>query len=96
MNEMNENSLRNEGPRIEFRRLTTPLPTGRVRVQIEVRRVSGEGQEKQTHSLLGRIVQTRGGWRFVPAGNAKVGQIATGKVWATAEECKRSLQEWES
>lgn len=89
---MNEN-INENNPRIEFRRLVTPLPTGRVRVQIEVRRVGEEGQEQRRSSLLGKIVQTWGGWRFVPVGGAKISQIATGKVWATAEECKRSLQE---
>lgn len=73
------------GSPIEFRRLVTPLPTGRVRVQIEVRQVSVAGR-----LLLGKIIQARGGWRFVPVGGA--GESHTGKVWATAEECKRSLQ----
>ena len=69
--------------RVEFRRLVTPLPTGRVRVQIEVRQTEGK-------RLLGRIIQVRGGWRFVPIGGAS---RDNGGVWATAEECKRSVQE---
>lgn len=64
-----------------FRRLTTPLPTGRVRVQIEVR-IEG--------TLLGRIGPARGGWRYVPAG---VGRRAwpVGEVFPTAEACKQAL-----
>jgi hypothetical protein len=72
--------------RVEFRRLVTPLPTGRVRVQIEVRQIEGK-------CLLGKIIQARGGWRFVPIGGAEAGSRDSGKVWATAEECKRSVQE---
>jgi hypothetical protein len=66
---------------LTFRRLTTPLPTGRVRVQIEAR-LAG--------TLLGRIGPVRGGWRYVPAG---VGRRAwpVGEVFPTAEECKQAL-----
>jgi len=77
-----------ERGQIEFRRLVAPLPTGRVRVTIMVWQIGGDGRQ-----LLGKIIQVRGGWRFLPAGGAGADRTGTaGKVWATAEECKRSVQ----
>jgi hypothetical protein len=101
---MNENAGSGgiNNPRIEFRRIVHPLPTGRVRVQIEVRQIGGGEQERNSPGggsgrLVGRIVQVRGGWQFRPAG-VGTGRLVSqsGQVWPTAEECKRSLQEWES
>jgi hypothetical protein len=86
------------GP-VEFRRLTSPQPDGRVRIQIECRL---EG------ILLGKILQVRGGFQYRPVGSGigrrgsatGPGPVATGpvaggwkvgEVYPTAAECKQSI-----
>jgi hypothetical protein len=77
---------RSEGEQqLEFRRVVVPLPTGRVRVSLEVRRAG-------VRRLLGRIVQVRGGWQY-RAADGKVGAI-----FRTAAECRQAIsreaEEW--
>lgn len=69
---------------ITFRRRTTPLPDGRVRVQLEV---------SQGGRRLGTIIQTRGGWAFLEArvSRRKGAQAGGVLVWKTAEEAKRAV-----
>jgi hypothetical protein len=71
---------------LAFRRCTFPLPSGRVRVQIEVR---------QGSKLAGRIVQVRGGWQFrsVGSGQPRKEGGGTGEVFRTTEECKKWVAE---
>jgi hypothetical protein len=69
-------------PVLTFRRLTDPLPSGRVRVSIEVWTAGWQGRERQ----LGRISQVRGGWQF----RAVSGKM--GEVYAAAAECKQAIE----
>lgn len=71
---------------ITFRHRTTPLPDGKVRVQIEV---------SQAGRLIGRIVQCRGGWAFLEArvSRRKGAQAGGVLVWKTAEEARRAVAE---
>ena len=75
---------------LTFYRQTTPMPDGRVRVQIQVRLEGPAGK-----MLLGRISPARRpgggtGWRYMPMGAGRQGW-KVGEVWPTAEECKQSL-----
>jgi hypothetical protein len=71
-------------PVLTFRRLTDPLPSGRVRVSIEVWTAGWQGREK----MLGKIVQARqGGWQYRPVSGP------AGQVYATAAECKQAVEQ---
>ena len=72
---------------VEFRRLTEPLPNGRVRIRIECR-LGG--------ILLGKILQVRGGFQYRPIGSGlgkrgHDGGWKVGEVYPTAAECKQSI-----
>lgn len=65
-----------------FRRIVTPLPTGRVRVKIEAR---------QGGKLIGRITQAGPLWRFTPATDQWPRWRGKGMLWRTAEEARRGV-----
>lgn len=72
-----------EGAEVVFRRIVTPLPTGRVRVTIEAR---------QGGKLLGRITQVGPLWRLTPAADQWPRWKGRGMLWRTAEEARRAIQ----
>jgi hypothetical protein len=87
MTEGRVGSASGRGSLLEFRRQVIPLPTGRVRVTVDVR-LGG--------ILTGRIIQVRGGWQYRPVGSGigkrgRAGGWGVGEVWPTVEECKQAI-----